>query len=78
MLTTVPPLRRRGALVADDQTKEDMRRAVENAALAGTGIVRMKKKAASVSEKRTQKEDIEVSPEEEVGKHPLIMKTDVV
>jgi len=78
MPTPVTQRRRRGALVADDQTKADMRRAVENAALAVTSVVRIKKKAASVSEKRTEKEDIEEPPEEEVGKHLLIMKIYIV
>ena len=50
-----------------------MRTAVENAALAVTSIVKIKKKAASFSEKGTQKEDIESSLEEEDGNHPLIM-----
>jgi hypothetical protein len=35
-----------------------MRMAVENAALAVTSIVKIKKKAASFLEKSTQKEDI--------------------
>ena len=60
--------RRRGALVADEKTKEDMRMAVENVALAVTSAVRIKKKAASFSKKISPKEDIELSPEEEGGK----------
>ena len=60
--------RRRGGLVADDETKEQMRVAVANAALAVTTAVRLKKKAASISPKISPKEDIETSPEEDIGR----------
>ena len=46
-----------------------MRKAVENAAFTVTSIVKMKKKAASYSQKIPPKEEIELSPEEEVGKY---------
>ena len=42
--------------------------AVENAALAVTSAVKIKKKAATFSKKLSTKEGIEVSPEEDVGK----------
>ena len=45
------PIRtRRGALVADDETKEQMRKAIENTALAAMGVMKVKKKVLDKKE----------------------------
>ena len=49
--TTTTPAgtqKRRDALLPDDKTREEMRKAVEKVALAATSIVKMKKRAASM------------------------------
>ena len=59
MPLTLPSLSRRGALIADEETKEQMRKAIENTALAVTGVMKVKKKADLYSKKVSEKPDIE-------------------
>ena len=57
---SVPPigaLRRRAALVDDDETRLQMRKAIENTALSVTGILKVKKKARLFSEEKDSQED---------------------
>ena len=58
---TVPIRIRRDALVADDETKEQMRKAIENTALAAMGVMKVKKKADLYSRKVLDKKDTEIS-----------------
>ena len=68
----VPPTlsirNRRGALVADEETKEQMRKAIENTALAVTGVMKVKKKADLYSRKVLEKPDVDTTPVEETRK----------
>ena len=64
----VPIRTRRDALVADEKTKEQMRKAIENTALAVTGVMKVKKKADLYTKKVLGKPDTETSSLEESGK----------
>ena len=65
--SSVPVRTRRGALIADDETKEQMRKAIENTALAVTGVMKVKKKADLYSKKVLGKTYPDTSSREESG-----------
>ena len=52
-------LQRRDALVPDDQTREEMRRAIERASFTAMGIVKMKKKTSPSSRKLRERMRLE-------------------
>ena len=54
--------------MADEETKEQMRKAIENTALAVTGVMKVKKKADLYSRKVLEKPDVDTTPVEETRK----------
>ena len=54
--------------MADEETKEQMRKAIENTALAVTGVMKVKKKADLYSRKILEKPDVDTTPVEETRK----------
>ena len=65
---TVPVRTRRDALVPDEKTKEQMRKAIESTALAVTGVMKVKKKADLYTRKVLGKPDTEASSLADSGK----------
>ena len=61
----VGSLRRRAALVDDEETRLQMRKAIENTALSVTGVLKVKRKARLFSEEIESKEDVKAFPEKD-------------
>ena len=64
----VGSLRRRAALVDDEETRLQMRKAIENTALSVTGVLKVKRKARLFSEEIESKDDVQESPEKDYCK----------
>ena len=65
MTPPVGSLRRRAALVDDEETRLQMRKAIENTALSVTGVLKVKRKARLFSEEIESKEDVKTFPEKD-------------
>ena len=65
MTPPVGSLRRRAAIVDDEETQVQTRKAIENTALCVTGVLKVKRKARLFSEEIESKEDVKASPEKD-------------